>query len=79
MSKESSEMVRHLERECTKRNIDISRAVVFASGSTLYMNGIVRRIRGHSFDLKHEMEIVTRIVRSKPGVHGIVLDIDIRE
>ncbi|MFA6665447.1 MAG: hypothetical protein WCT06_02625 [Armatimonadota bacterium] len=79
MSKETAAMVRFMERECTKRNIDITRAVIFASGGTIYVNGIIKKIRGHTFDLEHELGIVTRVVKSKPGVQGIVYDIDIRE
>ena len=79
MSKETAEMVRYLERECTRRNIDISRAVIFAAGGTIYMTGSIKKIRGYTFDLKHEMEVISRVVRSKPHVQGVVLEVEFRD
>lgn len=70
-----AEVRRMVLREVSKRHVDTSLMDVMVMHGVVYMRGTVRGIRGHSFDLKAEMELIRRILRQKQGVRDVVLDV----
>ncbi len=62
-------------REISKRHIDSSRLDVQVFHGVVYLRGTVSGMRGHDVDIKAEMELIRRILRQRPGVRDVVLDV----
>lgn len=43
----------------------------------VHLRGHVGKLHGHECDLKHEMEVITKVLRGKPGIRDVVIDVDI--
>jgi hypothetical protein len=41
----------------------------------VYLRGTVSGVRGHNVDPQAEMEIIRRILRQRPGVRDVVIDL----
>jgi len=78
MPVEDVAMTRLVQREVGRRYIDSTRLDVRAMHGVVYMHGSLKRLRGHDIDLKHELEVICRIIRSKPGIREIILDVDLK-
>ncbi len=62
-------------REISKRHIDSSRMDVQVFHGVVYLRGTVSGMRGHDIDIKAEMELIRRILRQRPGIRDVVLDV----
>ncbi|MDM7461851.1 MAG: BON domain-containing protein [bacterium] len=62
-------------REISKRHIDSSRLDVQVFHGVVYLRGTVSGMRGHDIDIKAEMEVIRRILRQRPGIRDVVLDV----
>ncbi len=62
-------------REISKRHIDSSRLDVQVFHGVVYLRGTVSGMRGHDVDIKAEMELIRRILRQRPGIRDVVLDV----
>ncbi|GIV09173.1 MAG: hypothetical protein KatS3mg020_0249 [Fimbriimonadales bacterium] len=62
-------------REISKRHIDSSRMDVQVFHGVVYLRGTVSGMRGHDIDIKAEMEVIRRILRQRPGIRDVVLDV----
>ncbi len=62
-------------REISKRHVDSSRLDVQVFHGVVYLRGTVSGMRGHDIDIKAEMEVIRRILRQRPGVRDVVLDV----
>jgi hypothetical protein len=61
--------------EMSRRGIDMTLADIRVSHGVVSVRGTVRAIRGSNIiDLRHEMEIIARVLRQKPEVRDVVLD-----
>jgi hypothetical protein len=79
MSVEDARQTRMVQREISKRNIDISMLDVHVHHGVVYLRGTVRKSRGQNIDMKHEFNILSHILRGCPGIRDVVNDILIRE
>ena len=63
----------------SRRGIDASRADVRVKGGVCYIRGIVKAIpSAHISDIETEMQQVAHIIRQKPGITNVVLEISSR-
>lgn len=74
MPSEDRSVVRMIQREISRRNIDSTRIIVSASHGIVYLRGEVRRLRGHDLNLKDELELIRRLLRSKEGIRDVHVD-----
>lgn len=74
-----SETTRLAQREIGRRSIDTSRLDVKAMRGVVYLRGTIECLRGHDTDLKHELEVIHRILRTKPGIRDVVVEVEIKE
>jgi len=44
----------------------------------VYIRGEVRSLRGEPCDLEAEMNIIHRILRSRPGIRDVVIEVNYR-
>lgn len=77
MPAEDAQMTRMVQREVTRRYIDASKLDVKAIHGVVYLRGSIKRLRGHDVDLKHELEVINRVLRGKPGIRDVVMDVSI--
>jgi hypothetical protein len=62
--------------EFARRGIDISRSDLYVMHGVLYMRGEVKAMPNANFnDISHEMALVTKILRQRPEIRDIVLEI----
>lgn len=72
---EDAKMTRLVQRELGRRPIDITRMTIRYTHGTVYLYGIVRRLRGHeNLDLKEEMNIIYRLLRSRNGIREVHME-----
>jgi hypothetical protein len=53
-------------------------AQVHFSHGIVRIGGQVKAMRGHEMDLKAELELIAKILRTKPGIRDVVIDAIIR-
>ena len=75
MPAEDARMTRLVQREIGRRYIDASRLDVKAVHGVVYLRGSIRKLRGHEADLDHELQVINRVLRGKPGVRDVVIDV----
>lgn len=78
MPAEDAAMTRLVQREIGRRPIDSRLLDVRAVHGIVYIRGQVRRLRGHDVNLEHEMEIIRRVLKSKPGIRDVIMDVTYR-
>ncbi len=78
MPAEDARMTRLVQREIGRRYIDASRLDIKAVHGVVYLRGSIRRLRGHEVDLDHELEVINRVLRGKPGIRDVVIDVSTR-
>jgi len=78
MPAEDAHMTRLVQREITRRYIDSTGLNVKAIHGVVYLRGYIRKLRGHDVDLEHELEIIDRVLRGRPGVRDVIIEVDIR-
>jgi hypothetical protein len=44
----------------------------------VYIRGEVRSLRGENCDLEAEMNIIHRILRSRPGIRDVIIEVNYR-
>ena len=75
MPAEDAMMTRMVQREIGRRYIDASRLDVKAFHGIVYLRGQVRHLRGHDVDLKAELDLINRILRGRPGIREVIIDV----
>jgi len=67
-----------VRREFSKRaSVDCSDVRVHTSGGTVYLNGRIKPNRGSEVNMKAEVEIICRNLRTIPGVREVVNELDL--
>ncbi len=68
--------LRQVRTELTKRGIDIGRADIQMRNGHLTMRGSVSPMAGVTIpDIRMEVEHIARLLRQKPDIHDVVVDI----
>lgn len=78
MPAEDAQMTRLVQREISRRYIDASRLDVKAMHGVVYLRGMIKKLRGHDVDLTHELDVIQRVLRSKPGIRDVVTEVDLK-
>ena len=78
MPVEDSQVTRMIQREISRRYIDATKLDVKAIHGVVYLRGSIRKIRGHDVDLKQELQIIHRVLRGKPEIRDVIMEVDIR-
>lgn len=73
-----SETTRMVKREISRRFINAAGLDVKSMHGVVYLRGFIQALRGHDIDLRHELEVIHRILRTKPGIRDVIIDVDIR-
>lgn len=68
---ESTKIVR---REFNRRAIDTTLADIRVSHGVVYVRGTIKPMRGAGTDVKHEMDIICRALRTRPEIRDVVVD-----
>ncbi|MEI6914184.1 MAG: hypothetical protein WCL39_03540 [Armatimonadota bacterium] len=76
MALHDAETTRMVRREINRRHIDDSGLHVNAMHGIVYLRGILKPLEGRSIDLKAELDILNRIIRSRPGIRDIVCEVE---
>ena len=62
----------------SKRGIDTAKADVRMMHGVLYIRGIIGKVAGSNIpDLRAEMEHIGRILRQKPEIRDVVIDVNV--
>ncbi|HUV04493.1 MAG TPA: hypothetical protein VMX94_05245 [Armatimonadota bacterium] len=78
MPAEDAIMTRLVQREIGRRYIDASRLDVKAIRGVVYLRGSIKRLRGHDVDLAHELEVINRVLRGKPGIREVIMEVELK-
>lgn len=78
MPLEDTEMRRQLMHEVAKRPIDYSLLDLHVVHGTVYLRGVVRKLRGYDADPAKEIEHLCRVFRQKPGVRQVINEVTVR-
>jgi osmotically-inducible protein OsmY len=76
---ESKETVRKVRAQLARRYVDTSMVNVSVYGGSVHLVGIIKPLRSHAnVDLKSEMDTISQILRTIPGVREVVWDVSQR-
>ena len=79
MSTENKELGKKIRGQIARRYVDASMVNVNVVGGTVYLTGVLKSLRTHAtINLKDEMENISKVLRSVPGVREIVWDVTLR-
>lgn len=78
MSPEDSILTKSVMSELTRRRINTSGVRVSVSMGIVRLEGTVRRIRGDNRDLNLEIEKARDIIKRKPGVRDVIVNVKVR-
>lgn len=79
MPGEDAELTRMAQREIARRFIDASRLDVKVLHGVVYLTGEIRGLRGYNTDLKEELDTIYKILRQRPGIRDVVIDVRIHQ
>lgn len=75
---EDAEMTRAIRREISRRYIDATNVDVRVIHGVVYLKGYIETLRTHqSTNLSDEMEIILRILRTRPGIRDVINEVDL--
>jgi hypothetical protein len=64
----------------SRRGIDLTRADIRVMHGVCYLRGQVSRLKGVEIpDLRAELEVIGKILRQKPEIRDVVIDVTYRE
>ncbi len=76
MPAEDAATTKMVRREIVRRHIDVTSLQVNAMHGVVYLRGQVKPLLGRECDLEAEMLIIHRILRSRPGIRDVVLEVE---
>ena len=77
MPADDAATTRMAQREISRRYVDSTRLDVKAMHGVVYLRGQIRALRGHDVNLEHELDVIQRVLRGKPGIREVIADVDI--
>ena len=79
MSADNKELQKKVRGQIARRYVDASMVNVTCVGGTVHLTGVLKSLRTHStINLKDEMENISKLLRTIPGVRDIVWDVVLR-
>jgi len=79
MSTENKELQKKIRGQIARRYVDASMVNVNCVGGTVHLTGVLKSIRTNAgINLKEEMENISKLLRSMPGVREVVWDVVLR-
>lgn len=75
---EDTILAKTIMSELTRRRINTSGVRVSVSMGIVRVEGTIRRIRGDNRDLSAELERAKDIIKRKPGVRDVIVNVKIR-
>jgi hypothetical protein len=67
-----------VQRELSRRAIDISLCDIRVSHGVCYIRGVVSKMRGHDIDLAREMAIIQGMLRQK-GIREVIVEATLKK
>ncbi|MCH8275168.1 MAG: BON domain-containing protein [Armatimonadetes bacterium] len=64
-----------VRREITRRPIDYSRIDIRVNHGIVYIRGQVAAMRGQPLDIREEMQLIVKVIRQRPGIRDVILDV----
>lgn len=78
-SHDTKEVTRKVRAQIARRYIDTSMLNVSVHGASVHLVGQIRVLRTHpNVDLKSEMDTLSQILRTVPGIREVVWDVSQR-
>lgn len=68
-----------VRREFNRRKIDCTLADIRVLHGVVYIRGTIKSIRGGAPDVKAEVELVARALRTRPEIRDVVIDCTFRQ
>ncbi len=65
-------------QEFSKRGLDMTRADVRVTHGVCYIRGSVGVIRGGPQDVRSELDLIAKVLRTRPGIKDVVIDCTMR-
>ncbi len=78
MRPEDAILAKSIMSELARRRINTSQLRVTVSMGIARVEGTIRRIRGDMRDLNQEIERAKDIIKRKPGIRDVVINVKIR-
>lgn len=75
---EDVEATRIVRKEFARRPIDTSLMTITIVHGVVYLRGSVRPMRGHHFDMREELDTMSKILRQRQGIRDVVVDVTMR-
>ncbi len=63
-----------LRREFSRRMIDITQADLRVTHGVAYIRGAIKPIKGGPTDIRKEVELIARLLRTQAGIKDVVID-----
>ena len=79
MSVENKDLQKKVRGQIARRYVDASLVNVTCSGGNVHLTGVLKGLRTHAgVNLKDEMENISKLLRTIPGVRDVVWDVSLR-
>lgn len=79
MANENAATTKMVRGQIGRRTIDATQLVIQVSGGIVHFGGVLRPLRtSGNMDMQLEMNNISTILRSKPGVKDVVWDVTLR-
>lgn len=76
MSVEAKDLVKRVRGQIARRYVDSSMINISIVGGSVYLTGVLHKLRtAQEVDLKSEMEQISKILRTIPGVRDVIWDV----
>ena len=77
-TREDIQAAKIVRREITRRPIDYSRIDIRVNRGIVHIRGHVAAMRGQVMDIREEMQMVAKVIRQRPGIRDVILDVTYR-
>lgn len=67
-----------LRQELSKRGLDTTRADMRVTHGVAYIRGSVGTIKGGPQDVRAELEIIAKVLRTRPQIKDVIIDCTMR-
>jgi len=67
-----------VRQEFSKRGLDTTRADMRVTHGICYIRGSVGVIKGGPQDVKSELEIIAKVLRTRPNIKDVIIDCTMR-
>ena len=79
MANDNALMTKMVRGQIGRRTIDATQLVIQVSGGVVHFGGVLRPLRtSGNMDMQQEMNNISTILRSKPGIKEVVWDVTLR-